>query len=183
MAGAEDAEARMLAAINRLTAAAEEQCLWMESFHASQASTYSVIETLQMRLDQSTAKHQCDVAAQLKATEEHFEARTAQTARQPDMQRTGATPRKVHIREGRGDVDAPATPCPAPRPASRPASAMRTPEMTRSGARSRNAPWPPHCGRVPRGRPPHAPDPSPGPCGPQVVRRAPRRPPQLPKRS
>lgn len=86
MAGAEDTQAQMFAAINLLTAAVEKQPLHVESLHTNQASTSSVLEALQMLLgafQESITKHRVDVAAQLTASPERFQARQTLSAQVP----------------------------------------------------------------------------------------------------
>lgn len=65
MSGSEDTQAQMLAAISRLTAVVEKPSLQIDRLDAVQ---------------ESTAKHQVDVVAQLKASQERLGARLANTA-------------------------------------------------------------------------------------------------------
>lgn len=154
MGESEDIQTKMLAAIDRLTLAVEKQGGQIAELHTNQIAASSVLEAMQKRLDpvqETSTKHQVDVAAQLKATQERLEARLAQTQPPPDAQRSDAPPRKVHIREGAVDegmgvptptspAHAPASPRPPPRASTRPASTSRPAPAPNSRARAASAP-------------------------------------------
>lgn len=144
----------MLAAIERLTLAVENQSAQLDTLNASQAAASSVLETMQKGLDVVQAasdQHQIDVAAQRKATRERLEACLAQATAPLDPERSNSPPRKVHTHEGAGDdgmgVATPTAPPPAvasPHPplraATRSSSAGRASQPPPPRARATSAP-------------------------------------------
>lgn len=120
MAATNDLQAKMLAAIGRLTIAVEKQPAHIETLNSNQIAPPSALETMQRRLaavQEASAQHQVDVAAQFKATQERSEARLARAPGQAEAPRShprGATDEGMGVATPTAPTLAPSSPRPPP---------------------------------------------------------------------
>lgn len=106
MAEPEDVQSKMLAAIDRLTLAVEQQGAQVESLLTTQISPPRPY----WRLCKSALSPSRRLVQSIRWTpqrssrlQERLEARLAQAPSQPDAQRSDSPPRQVHLREGATD--------------------------------------------------------------------------------